>query len=105
FRGGLQSSNPMDVTDSALDIRESDVFVADQSGIHIMAAQGDDSGVPGLPFFAFRDPSVMGSQIAFRASLGQFSVIRTGVFLVDPVGVRPIAVEHHDLAAITLSSL
>ena len=50
--------------------RESDVFLADQSGIHVIAAQGDDSGVPGQPLFAFHDPSIVGNQVTFRANLG-----------------------------------
>jgi hypothetical protein len=105
FRGTLQYCNPIDCTDPSLDIRESDVFLADQSGIHVIAAQGDDSGVAGQPFFAFHDPTIMGDQIAFRASLGQFQASQNGFFLVDPVGVRPVAAEQQDLGGMTVSSL
>jgi hypothetical protein len=105
FRGSIQYANPIDVTDPSLDIRANCVFLADQSGVHIVAAQGDDSGVAGLPFFDFHDPTIMGNQIAFRATLGQFSATRTGLFLVDPIGVRAVAVEQQNLGGMTVSSL
>ncbi len=89
FRGSIQYCNPIDCTDSSLDIRENDVFLADQSGIHVIAAQGDDSGVPGQPLFAFHDPSIVGNQVTFRANLGIVDGGPNGIFLADSIGVRP----------------
>jgi hypothetical protein len=105
FRGTLQYPNPIDPI-GLPDTRASCVFLADPSGaIHILAAQGDDSGVPGEPFFAFHDPTIMGDQVAFRATLGQFSGDENGLFLADSVGVRPVAVEQQNLGGMTVTTL
>ena len=105
FRGSIQYCSPIDCTDSSLDIREDDVFLADQSGIHVIAAQGDDSGVPGQPLFAFHDPSIVGNQVTFRANLGIIDGGPNGVFLADSIGVRPVAVEQQNLGAMVVNTL
>ena len=104
FRGQLQYGNPIDPI-FLPDIRENDVFLADQSGIHVIAAQGDDSGVPGQPLFAFHDPSIAGSQVTFRANLGIIDNGPNGIFLADSIGLRPVAVEQQNLGAMTVNTL
>src|SRR5262249_56900770 len=87
FRGQLQYSNPIDPL-FLPNIKENCVFLADKSGIHVIAAQGDDSGVPGQPLFAFHDPSITGEQVSFRANLGIVEGGPNGTFLAASRGVR-----------------
>src|SRR5262245_2939496 len=104
FRGQLQYSNPIDPL-FLPDVRENCVFLADQSGIHVIAAQGDDSGVQGQPLFAFHDPSITGDQVSFRANLGIVEGGQNGIFLAASLGVRAVAVEQQALGSMTVNSL
>ena len=51
FRGSVQFQNRVSLF--LPDERENCVFVADDSGVHVVAAQDEDSGA-GLPFLGFR---------------------------------------------------
>lgn len=84
------------------DERENCVFLADASGIRVIAAEGQDSGAAARRFAGFRDPTIRGRAVLFRAPLqgGQ-----TGLFVRDDAGVRPIAVEGDDIAGLTLETL
>jgi hypothetical protein len=105
FRGQLQYANPIDPI-FLPDIRENCIFLADQSGIHVIAAQGDDSGVPGQPpLFAFHDPSIMGNQVSFRANLGIATAGPNGIFVADSTGVRAVAIEQQPLSSMTVNTI
>ncbi|HEV7730553.1 MAG TPA: choice-of-anchor tandem repeat NxxGxxAF-containing protein [Candidatus Binatia bacterium] len=93
-------------------LKEDGLFLADASGIHLLAIAEpeipDDpkgnSGTPD-PFLRFRDPTVSSGRVAFRASLGRIVARRNGMFLADPSGVAPVAVEGDDLGGMTLTTL
>jgi hypothetical protein len=103
FRGVLQYESRFGVLFP--DERRNCVFLADPSGaVRVIASQGDDSGA-GLPFFTFRDPTIRGDSVLFRAPLGDVIAQKTGLFLADPAGLRPVAIEGDDLGGMTLSTL
>jgi len=63
--------------------------------VRVLVEQDGDSGA-GLSFYRFRDPTVSGPQVAFRAPLG--SGTTTGVFLfTEPSTVLPVAVQYQTL--------
>ncbi len=86
------------------DVRENAVFLSDSAGVRVVVAQGGDSG-RGLPFLSFRDPTISGQSVLFRAPLGAVIQDRVGLFVADTGGVRPIAVEGDDLGGMTLDTL
>jgi hypothetical protein len=87
------------------DTHENAVILADPSGgVRVIAAQGQDSGT-GVPFFRFRDPTIRGDSVLFRALLGEFAGEGAGLFRADLAGVSPIAVEGQDLGGMTLATL
>lgn len=86
------------------DVRQNAVFLADASGVRVIAAQGQDAA-RGVPFLTFRDPTISGQSVLFRAPLGAVVEERVGLFVADPAGVRPVAVEGDDLGGMTLDTL
>ncbi len=94
FRGTVQFPNLLGPFVS--DERQNCVFLADDSGVRIIAAPGDDSGAGGLPFMSFRDPVIRGQSVLFRASIG--NSLQEGLFRRDDdQRVRPIVVQGQDL--------
>jgi hypothetical protein len=103
FRGVVEWSRAPGVLP---DVRENAVLVADPSGVvRVVAAQGQDSSGRGLPFRSFRDPTINGQTVLFRAPLGQLTDERVGLFVADGGGVRPVAIEGDDLGGMTLDTL
>ncbi len=94
FRGVVSFQSPFGPF--VPDERQNCLFLADASGVHVVVAQGDDSGT-GLPFLNFRDPVIVGESILFRGTLGTILEEGTGFFLRDERGVRPVVVKGQDL--------
>ena len=101
FRATLQYQSPFDPFSS---LKENGIYLVDNAGVHLLAWQGEDSGVGG-PFFSFRDPTVSAQSVLFRAVLGETGTGPTGLFVSDPTGLHPVAVEGADLGGMTLSAL
>ncbi|MCW5893638.1 MAG: hypothetical protein KIT14_24250 [bacterium] len=102
FRGTIEYDDPFDPIFSS--IKEEVVLLADASGVRILAARGQDSGV-GEKFFKFRDPSTRGGPVVFRAPLGDMVEKSTGLFLADPSGIAPLAVKGADIGGMTITDL
>ncbi len=100
FRGVVQYESRFGILFP--DERENCVFLADASGIRIIAAEGQESGAGARRFASFRDPTIRGRSVLFRAPLqgGQ-----AGLFLRDDAGVRAIAVEGEAVSGMTLETL
>ncbi len=91
FRATIEYPDPFFPFDLPA-IREEGLFLADASGVRALAIEGDPSPA-GLPFFRFRDPTVTGSAVTFRASLGVGSVVTNGLFLSDGTALSTIALD------------
>jgi len=102
FRGVVQSESRFGTLFP--EIRENAIFLADASGLRVIAAEGQESG-SGKPFLNFRDPTITNGTILFRATLGAVIEESEGLFLADQAGVRPIAVKGNDVGGMTLDAL
>jgi hypothetical protein len=100
FRGVVQFQSILGPF--APDERQNCVFLADQSGLHVIAAQDQHSGA-GLDFVGFRDPVIHNGRVTFRAFLGDG--LSEGLFLLDDQGVRPLALEGQDIGEGTVDTL
>lgn len=111
FRANIEYLDPIDPLFLPT-LKEDGLFLADATGIHLLAVAspattGDpraNSGTPD-PFLRFRDPTMTGSRVAFRAALGRAIELRNGMFLADSSGVVPVAVEGNDLGGMELTTL
>jgi hypothetical protein len=81
------------------DERERCIFRADASGVHILVAQGSDSGTA-LPFWSFRDPVIRGQTLVSRASVATPAGLdeREVLFLHDGQRARPLAIAGQELS-------
>lgn len=111
FRANIEYLDPIDPLFLPT-LKEDGLFIADATGIRLLAVAspattGDpraNSGTPD-PFYRFRDPTMNGSRVAFRAALGRAIELRNGMFLADASGVVPVAVEDSDLGNMVLTTL
>ncbi len=105
FRAAVESPDlskppPADPTKRPT-IKQQGIFLADASGIHLLAAVGApiSSDPAALPFFKIRDPELTGlSSVAFRAQLGTDALtLTTGLFLATPSAIVTLASVGDDL--------
>jgi hypothetical protein len=92
FRGVVQFQSPFGPF--VPDERQNCLFLADESGVHVIAAQDDDSGTTSS-FVSFRDPVIRNNRILFRAFIGDS--FTEGLFLLDGPDVRPVVVKGQNL--------
>jgi len=99
FRAAIEypdpaAPQPEDPNDPIPMLKQQGIFLADASGIHLVAAVGDQvaSDPAPLPFFKIRDPELSGiSSVAFRAQLGTDALsLTSGLFLATPAGVTTL---------------
>ena len=96
FRGVVQYQNPLGPF--LPDIREPCVLRGDRSGVHVVLAQGEDSGTA-LPLWSFRDPVIRGQTIVSRGTVATFGGLdeTEGLFLMNGPQVRTLALAGQDL--------
>ena len=96
FRGVVQYQNPLGPF--LPDIREPCVLRGDRSGVHVVLAQGEDSGTA-LPLWSFRDPVIRGQTIVSRGTVATFGGLdeTEGLFLMNGQQVRTLALAGQDL--------
>lgn len=102
FRGTIEFDDEFDIFRT---VKEEVVLLADASGVRILAARGQDSGVGNRKFFKFRDPSVRGGPVVFRAPLGDDFEESIGLFLADPSGTAPLAAKGEDIGGMIITAL
>jgi hypothetical protein len=95
FRGNTSYKDP----NTKKNVKEQGIFVADATGIQVLAYQGETSPDPaGLPFFKLQDPVLTSaSDVVFRAPLGVDDTVTSGLFFAGPAGMAPIALEQQEL--------
>lgn len=95
---------------SQLPIKQDGIFVRDAQGsVHTVALEGGPAPVgQTVTFFKLRDPELTGTAgVTYRTGLAPSGIDRpgSGIFLSDPHGTVPVAVEKQDLGdGVTLST-
>ena len=96
FRATIEYADPIDPFGSP-SIVEDGLFASDGSATRLLLVAGARSP-EGRRYYRFRDPSAAGTRIAFQAQLGTTTATGNAVFLLDPSGVVPVAVEDQGFA-------
>lgn len=95
FRAAIEYPDP-DSPFGAPSIVEEGLFASDARGLRLLAVAGERSP-EGRRYYRFRDASGAADRIAFRAQLGTTTATGQGLFLLEPGGVLPVAIENQRL--------
>ncbi len=101
FRGIVQFEDDLGILFP--DVKQSCIFLADTSGVRVLVAQDDDTDT-GVRFVRFRDPSISGNSVLFRAEV-DFPFGKAGLYLHDGTAVRTLAFEGQEMSGATLTTL